>query len=127
MIPVLKSWGPTAHYVCNAVVDVEGDEAHAEYYCFSLQRMQVNGASMDGLAGTRVLDRCDRRDGVWKVSFRRIVMEWNIDLDTRETWYRGQFDPSLIQIGGARKDREDPSYAFRAEAAAHARALGFTP
>ena len=59
-----------------------------------------------------MLDRFERRDGSWRIAWRRVVYDWNRDMAVSETWGRGFF-PGFHAEG--RKDRGDPLYAFLTE------------
>jgi hypothetical protein len=61
------------HYVTNNTVDIDGDVAHSEIYFQAVLRRK------DGLLdlrGGRYIDRLERRDGVWRVAGREVLVDW---------------------------------------------------
>ena len=55
------------------------------------------------------LDKMEKRKGVWKIKFRKIVMTWHQDFPTSEDFERNS---SLLPISRATNNREDTSYDF---------------
>lgn len=98
------------HYICNSLIDVEGDIAHAESYSFAFQRLMKDGEPFDCFYGTRILDRFERRRGQWKILHRRVVLDWNRDEELCESWGRGIFGTHPTPAHMGRRDRSDPSY-----------------
>jgi hypothetical protein len=96
----------TQHYLTNHACEVEGDVAHAETYWL------YAGANRDGttaLVGGRYLDRLERRDGAWRIAFRRAVLEWATEAPAAAV---ALFEnvPDLNANGAPARSREDPSY-----------------
>ena len=65
------------HYVFNILVEIDGDRAEAE------SNSLAGGRSPDGKGGfnqsffgSRYLDKLERRDGRWKISERRTLLEF---------------------------------------------------
>lgn len=65
------------HYVFNILIEVNGDAAEAE------SNSLAGGRSPDGKGGfnqsffgSRYLDRLEKRDGVWRISERRTLLEF---------------------------------------------------
>lgn len=87
------------HLLTNILIDLHGDEAHAETY------VTVVGVAKDWtstVGGGRYLDRLERRDNQWRITDRITTVEW---------WS----DPEITQQNAAvsvsaRQDRTDPSY-----------------
>ena len=85
------------HYVANVLIELDGDEAHAESYV-----IRVGGAKDSHghtLGGGRYLDRLERRDGEWRIVDRVLIIEWDDD-----------FGPVADASLASSQDREDPSY-----------------
>lgn len=119
-VEFLSTLGTLAHYLCNSHVRLDGDRAYGEHYGLALQRAEKDGQSFESIAGARMLDVYERRDGVWKILHRRTVVDWNLDIDTNETFGRGVFGPTTMDAEfRGRKDRGDPSYAWLAQAGNH--------
>ena len=110
-IELLGEMGPVAHYLSPALIDLDGDVAHSECYALAFHRLTRDGETFDNVLGARVLDRFERRDGTWRIAWRRVVYDWNRDMPVAETWSRGFF-PGFCAEG--RKDRGDPLYEFLA-------------
>jgi hypothetical protein len=66
------------HLVMNHVVEIDGDQAHSEtqYLFFGEKRSEP----VIQIAGGRYVDRFERRNGVWAIAGRRVVMEWTTEL-----------------------------------------------
>ncbi|WP_172937939.1 nuclear transport factor 2 family protein [Rhodococcus sp. MS16] len=97
----------TTHYICNSVVEIDGDLAHGETYVQVWIRS--NGEQgVDRVIGGRYLDRFERRGGVWKIAKRHLLVDWHTLINVEslppkegtDTWYSGS------------RDRNDPSYAL---------------
>jgi hypothetical protein len=61
------------HAITNNTVEIEGDTAHSETYVQAVMRRK------DGLLdvrGARYIDRLQRRDGVWRIAGREVLVDW---------------------------------------------------
>jgi hypothetical protein len=115
-VDFLSTLGPLAHYLCNSYIRVDGDRAYGEHYGIAFQRAETNGQSFESIVGARMLDVYERREGIWKILRRRTVVDWNLDIDTNETFGRGVFGPTTMDAEfRGRHDRDDPSYAWLAQ------------
>lgn len=112
-IQLLGEMGAVAHYMGFPLIEIEGDIALSECYAIAFHRLAQDGVEFDNFLGARVLDRFERRNGVWRIAHRRVVYDWNRDVATAETWGRGFFGPAFCAEG--RKDRQDPLYEFLAD------------
>ncbi|TFZ02922.1 nuclear transport factor 2 family protein [Ramlibacter henchirensis] len=113
------------HQVSNMLIEFASpDSALAETYIWSVQRYSADGkASLAQLSGGaegkpggesdmfgahRYIDRFERRDGLWKIIHRTVVMGWRTIVDV---------DPNgpqmLPQWTVARRDQEDFVFAER--------------
>ncbi len=107
----MKEMGVMAHYVCNVRIELEGDVARVESYVLTFARFAKGDEPWDTLTGGRIVDRFEKRDGLWKIAHRKIVFDWNRDAPTSETWCVGFFntdDPRML-LGA--KDESDLSYS----------------
>ncbi len=105
---VLPVFALTQHCILNTLIDIGGDEAHGETYFNAYHRFHepnrekaeaVTGAAIpddiswpDGgteliLAG-RYLDRFERRDGHWKIAYRRMICDWCRTQPVVDDWFR---------------------------------------
>lgn len=73
---VLAKNETTAHYVVNTLFEIDGDRAEGETYKINYHRSLPPNA-IETITGSRSHDRFERRDGVWKFSYRGIVLDWS--------------------------------------------------
>ena len=95
----------TTHFLCNELIEVQGDTAHCESYLFAVHRRKTKDgtATKDLTFGGRYVDRFERREGVWKIAHRQVILEWS-RLDPVEESY-----PLEHSVTGQRS-REDVVY-----------------
>lgn len=101
----LPRFTSTNHCVCNQVVEVQGDVAFAEHYAIAYHRIPAEGGEpeKDWVANTRYVDRFERRNGEWRIAYRRTL----VDADRVQI-----IEETLVprdQMRGHR-DRTDASY-----------------
>jgi hypothetical protein len=89
---------PTQHVLSNVRFEIDGDVAFGESYVV-MRSATADAAHTSAFA--RYVDRFERRDGEWRIAYRRLVHEWD--------------GLSTTDHGGSRRDRLDPSYAIRGE------------
>lgn len=95
----------TYHALSNHSCEIAGDTAHAEtYLTYSVRRR--DGSLWQALG--RYLDRLERRDGAWRIAFRRCVVEAAATLTASQMPFEGIAD--LHENGAPALDRTDPSY-----------------
>ena len=70
----LANWQATAHYVANALFEVDGDCAEGEIYKINCHRT-LDG-SEEIVTGSRSLDRFARRAGEWRFLGRCVTLDW---------------------------------------------------
>jgi hypothetical protein len=70
----------TSHAVSNEWYVVDGDRAVGETYVVAVARLISDPGEKDTLTVGRYFDRFERRDGVWKFSERRFVMDHTLTL-----------------------------------------------
>lgn len=111
VVGVLPTMERTQHMIGNVLIDVDGDRAVGEAY-FIANHDIVNAAGEPArmIAAGRYLDRFERRAGVWKISHRHAVYDWNANLDRTDTWDRTPASPRVFGQNGD----GDPIYAHRA-------------
>jgi len=85
------------HYVSNILIELDGDEAHAESYAIRVGVFKDSAGH--SISGGRYLDRLERRDGVWGIVDRLLIIEWDEHLD--------EIAPLVHEFS---QDRRDPSY-----------------
>lgn len=107
--PIHHSYVATSHFILNSLIAVDGDTASGETYCLAWVRYRRPDDKLeDAIFGGRYLDRFERRESVWKIAQRTMLMDWHALLDTRG-WEGQEFASSFLM--GARGP-EDPSYGF---------------
>ena len=129
IIPEIQQWfSMTMHAICNVHIELDGHKAYAESYLISycqvkadrsriegvfgpayLQRVAGDGvvAPQDFLYGGRYVDRLEKRNGIWRIALRTVVMDWNRNEPSRDIWNEGIF--AALKLHGTR-DRSDPVY-----------------
>lgn len=99
----------TNHCVCNQLVEVEGNVAFAEHYGIAYHRLPAEGnqPERDWIATIRYIDRFERREGEWRIAYRRSLVDSDRIDHVKET---------LIPRGSmaGSRDRNDPSYERQA-------------
>ncbi len=115
----------TQHMMGNSIIDIQGGVAFAETYAFTHHRGHPNAESNEAMLGKnnfraedatkvhqliiglRYIDRLEKRAEVWKISSRRLVLDWSsIGLYTGID-SGGLYD--LMTLRG-RRNRRDPCY-----------------
>lgn len=61
------------HSTSNSWIEIDGDGAVGEHYVIA----HMTTGDNDIMTGGRYIDRYERREGVWKISNRSFVMDWN--------------------------------------------------
>jgi hypothetical protein len=90
-----------AHQFSNILIEVEGDRAQSETYGdVTLRRRDESGQLIDSRNLGRYVDRWERRDGNWRISDRRFLLDFD---------QSGPAIGALFETTG-RRDRSDPSY-----------------
>ena len=64
------------HFVANAIIQVNGDTAEGECYGLAAAVAEQEGRSVTNVFGGRYLDRFVRRAGLWLISRRLYVLDW---------------------------------------------------
>jgi len=107
---VLPVFTLTQHGILNILIEVDGDVAHGETYFQAYHRFGDDGQSQkdealaaQGVSSTdlvwpegdsevilagRYLDRFERRDGVWKIAYRKMVCDWCRTQPVADDWFR---------------------------------------
>jgi SnoaL-like protein len=101
----------TSHNLTNLLIEVDGDTATAESYCFTFARIKAGGEYYHSFTGARMIDRLERRTSSWGIAHRQLLWDWNHDAPAAEHWMRGLLapDPSVLRMSA--KYPADPIYA----------------
>jgi hypothetical protein len=100
----------TLHRTSNMLVQIEAEQARSESYVIAYMRTPDGGAGTQRLIGGRYLDRHEKRDGRWRIAHRVYVLDWNINVPSREVagmaagaarGMQGAGDPSVGHFAGS--------------------------
>ncbi len=104
----LKDHLANHHMIGQANIEVDGDHATGEIYFQAFHKVDMEGELRDLFVAGRYVDRYEKRDGVWKFSFRSEVNDWSRTEADADNYLSLPANESLI---GARKP-EDYSYGI---------------
>jgi hypothetical protein len=95
------------HRLTNVLIEVDDDHAKVESYMPGC----AIGGTPEGLTDfpdvMRYLDRFEKRGGAWRISFRRLVMDWNAGFPATMLT-----NDVFANMNWGRRDRQDPSYLY---------------
>jgi len=118
-VALLRDILPTAprmtHAITNITIELEGDSALSECYIQTFSRRNSGEEPFDSLTMARLIDRFERREGVWRIAHRRLAWEWNHEMELKETWGRGMIAPDPEKLVRGAKKPSDILYAMREE------------
>lgn len=72
----LKDHLANHHMIGQVNIKVDGDQAVGEVYFQAFHKVVQDGEEKDLFISGRYVDRYERRDGEWKISFRSEVNDW---------------------------------------------------
>lgn len=82
----------TQHFIGNIILRIDGDQAVAETYVQALHRIPREGGGCgDLLMGSRYDDRFEKRDGEWRIVFRKVAFDWLREFADSGDWTIGSF------------------------------------
>lgn len=104
---MMKSNRATHHAISNVAIEFAGAVARVETYVVAGHYIPGADADREMTFYGRYLDRMERRDGVWKIVERRVVLDWNRLRDASAHW-----DSKLAKsLPHGTRDPSDPLYA----------------
>ena len=68
------------HHITNTVIELDGDTAHVESYCFAVC-VKRESHELD-VVGGRYIRRLEKRDGEWRIAAGVLVADWAPDAET---------------------------------------------
>lgn len=68
----------SSHLTSNSIFEIEGDRAIGESYLISWSVMKADGQPVPATHIGRYLDRFERRDGVWKFIYRKVIIDLSL-------------------------------------------------
>jgi hypothetical protein len=89
-----------SHQVTNILIDLDGDRAGSESYCFATLRLEREGQLMQMCVWTRYIDKWERRDGRWGLVHRLAVRDFDEMGPVKE----------MQRHAVGTRDKSDPSY-----------------
>jgi SnoaL-like domain len=109
-IPEFVKWGialearyaSTHHGITTHTCEIDGDTAHTESYVHWFLRLKDSDEVRAG--GGRYVDRLERRNGAWKITLRRLLMDWQLEADG------ALWNDNVDSFALGARDRSDPSY-----------------
>lgn len=114
VMPVLHSMERTQHFIGQILVEVDGDCASGESYFIANHALSQDGEGRQMVAAGRYLDKFERRDGVWKISSRHAVYDWNSNVPGSDAWNRAgemaENDLSSGSMAFGQRGHGDASY-----------------
>lgn len=105
LLPAFKA---TQHAIQNILIEIDGDTAYSETYFQAYHRFGKpdHQAVADGtgtdipedvawpegetemIMGGRYLDKFSRRNGIWKISYRKMINDWCRTQPAADDWFR---------------------------------------
>jgi hypothetical protein len=102
---------PTAHFVTNEFIRLNGDQAAVESYVYAIHSgMEYAGAERDIIVAARYIDRFERRDDQWRIAARSVAIDWFREYDDTADWKIGPFGLGNASRGGSKP--KDASYSL---------------
>lgn len=94
MLPrVIRRFAHTQHRIANVTIDLRGDDARVESYVTAYHYLEAaDGTDTEMTYLGRYLDRMAKRDGVWKIIHRRVLMDWNQNVPATAVFEGAPFD-----------------------------------
>jgi len=90
------------HFVTNHIIDLDGAAADTEAYFISVTK-KARSDRLE-LVGGRYLDRFEKRDEVWRIKTRLVVLDWQCIADSSQMAQR------LSRSHRGSRSTDDPSY-----------------
>lgn len=103
----LKKYEASQHLIATQNVEVSGSKAACESYFIAVHIVPNPEGSKEVIVAGRYLDELEKRDGVWKLTHRRCVFDWNRLKDSSPLPTR---DPEPRHLG--KQFPDDDSYAM---------------
>lgn len=76
VIPLLRKIPNSQHSITNPIIDLDGEKAFVECQFYVVHRVHVDETKIvDQQVEGRYLDVFERRNGDWKISYRRLLVE----------------------------------------------------
>jgi len=102
-----KALKVTQHRISNILIQVDGDKATAESYVWAYHVNEEDGVDKEGILGGRHLYKFERRNGVWKMTYRLTAFDWNQNQNATAVW-----SEAFGQKYYGQRNKTDASYDF---------------
>ena len=79
IVHVFKALGPldqTMHALQNILIEIDGDVARIESYFHAFHRIPEAAGPRDLIVGGRYLDRMEKREDIWRIAYRTVMIDW---------------------------------------------------
>ncbi len=86
-IGALQEHHANQHMIGNVLIDVNGDEAFGEVYFTAYHKVPTEDGFEDVIIAGRYLDRYEKREGVWKISYRSELVDWSRSQPTNDPYF----------------------------------------
>jgi SnoaL-like domain len=106
VLPRMRRYRATMHRISNVLIEFDGDSAFVQSYVVAAHVLERDGASIIEWLGGRYLDGFERRDNVWKIAHRLVVLDWEAEQQVSRQPYAG------VPFTVGSRSTEDPAYAF---------------
>ncbi|MFT4517969.1 MAG: hypothetical protein ACI9JM_000346 [Halioglobus sp.] len=64
------------HNITTVNIELDGEYGEGEVYVLAYHQIATDDEPMDLLIGGRYFDKYEKRDGLWKFSYRAVVADW---------------------------------------------------
>lgn len=99
----------TTHSITNALIEIRGDLAVCESQVMVHLGRRTKDPVLVDVMGARYVDRFSRRDGVWKIDERTVVLDWH----KVENWGDQAPPIPLDQFTTGQRDTSDAIYIMQ--------------
>lgn len=88
VLSIARSMRRTHHMMGASTIKITGNAAACETYTQATHIIERDGEVFEFTSGGRYLDRFERRaDGVWRIAFRQVVVDWLREVDAGEALF----------------------------------------
>lgn len=99
----------TTHSITNALIEIRGNLALCESQVMVHLKRRSEDPVLVDVMGARYVDRFSKRDGVWKIDERTVVLDWH----KVENWGDQAPPIPLDQFTTGKRDRTDAIYIMQ--------------
>ena len=107
----INRYKSTQHAVSNPLIEISDSSARVESYVTARHyHAQKDEPDMEMTYFGRYLDRMEKRDGVWKIALRKVLITWHQNSLGSEDSER---NPSIAAIDRSGRYPDDPWFGFK--------------